>query len=488
MLRTTNTPKGLVLLKASRVVRIRGRLQPTSSSLPRKASPSPSPSPAKSARASPGKAARASPSPSPSNKQRWSGGGSTWVNPDAQQYLLVGDTLDFGVGGAGRTFRCRFSFTLYLASTVAVEPAGGGSSSGSGRGGGTKRRLEGTVADNSGDVHLLPKPLPAVIKIDDSSDDEEDGATPPTAGAAAAATTASPASAPAPAVPKRHRRDIDRRSSGGTPSKPVEVVDLCGSDAVPRMPFRGDAGTSSDQPLDLCMSDEEGDAGGPAVASSGARAAPIPPRGSGGGGCSSGGGGFSSSASPKACVEAERLVPPPARIDGDVPEPGVSRQEPRTAVPAAVNANLSLFEAASPTTIENDQPEPPPPSPPSSPFRSLRLEPSSPPHTPSPSPLVQEEKRSVSVPILPAQHSLVSPCSAAGGGGGGGAAGPVAELSTPPIRTRPRMCDDLRIFLKVSMRVSHEYTAPMVDEFLARGMAPHISLCRVVMAELLKSR
>eukprot|EP00903_Cladosiphon_okamuranus_P015362 g14188.t1 len=518
LLRTRTALRCAVLLEASRVFRIRERPPSTSSASPRKASPNPSPSPTKSVRASPGKAARAS--PSPLNTLRSSGGRYTWVNPGAKQHVLVGDTLDFGTGGAG-SFRCRFSFTLCLASTVAAEAAGGGSSSssgGGGGGGGTKRRLEGTFADHSGDVRLSPTPPPAAIEIDDSSEDEGDGSTHPAAGAAAAATVSpasAPAPAPAPAVPKRRRKDRDGRSAGGTPPKSVEVVDLCGWKAFPNYP--GGAGTSNALPLDLCISDGESSTHGSAVAL-GARATPIPPRGSSGGGCSSRGGDSSSSASSKERVEPERRVPPPARIDDDVSEPGVSYQEPRrAATAAAVDADFPLVKAAPPTTIENEQPEPRPPSPPSSPFRSLSLKPSSPPRPPSPSPPVQEEKRpiSISASSSPAQRSQVPPpchapgcggggcggggcggggcggggCGGGGGiGGGSGTAGPMADLSTSPTRPRPRMRDDFRNFLKVSMRLFHEFTAPVVDEFLARGVAPHSTLCRVVMAELLKSR
>ena len=377
------------------------------------------------------------------------GSGTTLVNPGAPtEGLLVGDTLDLGTGGAGN-FQRRFSFTLHLASSVATAEAagGGGSSSGAGAGaGGTKRRLEGSFADKGG---LEP------IEIDDSSDDD---------------------------VPKRPRRDRGESNEGKVPCDPIGMVDLCGPIGLPPINLPGDAGKSKALPLDLCDSDDDDDdddAGGPAAAASAARAAPIPSSDSGGGGSSSGGGASSSSASPKRGVEPKRRVPPPTRIDGDVPEPGVCRQEPR-AEPAAVDADVSMVEAAPPTTIENDQPEAPPPSPPSSPFRPLSLKPSSPLRAPSPS--VEEEEK-------PVQRSSITPCHApGGGGGGGGAAGPMVKSSAPPIQARPRMHDDLRNSLKIALKNNHEQTIPVVDEFLARGMAPHSTLCKVLMAELLESR
>ncbi|CAN0478429.1 unnamed protein product, partial [Ectocarpus sp. 12 AP-2014] len=129
LLQTTSTPRNAVLLKAIRDVRIFGRRQSPSS---------PSPSPRRKARLSPaGKksaaaAARASPSPrgkraaSPAAKataaardmiRNGGGGGATRVTAGAQKYLLVGDTVDLGVAGAGRGFRCEYSYTLRLASS-----------------------------------------------------------------------------------------------------------------------------------------------------------------------------------------------------------------------------------------------------------------------------------------------------------------------------------------------------------------------------------
>eukprot|EP00752_Nemacystus_decipiens_P006658 g5986.t1 len=482
LLRTTNMPRGMVLLKAFSVVGIRGR-QSISSASPRKANASPAKlskasrgqaaraSPAKGALASPGKGARAS----PSKKPGWGGGGTTWVNPEAQQYLLVGDTLDLGTGGMGRNFRRRFSFTLHLASSVAAEAAGGGSSSRGvdsvgGGNGGTKRRLEGSFANHSGDFHPS-----SPIEIDDSSDDDDGagagagagaGVTPPAAAAAAAA----------PAVPKRRRKDRDRSSAGSTACDPIGVVDLCDPFDVP-----SGAGKSQDQPLDLCESDEEGAAGGPPTACSGARAEPIPSNGRGGGGCSSGGSVPSSATSPEKGIEPQQRAPPPARIDDDVSQPVVSPEEP-PAVPSAagaVGADISKVEAPPPATIEDDQPEAPPPSPPSSLFRSLRLKPSSSPSTPSPS--VEEEEK-------PGQRSLATPCRAPVDGGGGGAAGPMAEPSMPPLQARRRMHDDFRASLKIFLKSNYQHTVPVVDEFLALGTAPHSTLCTVLMSELLKSR
>lgn len=406
-------------------------------------------------------------------------------------HLLVGDTLDLGTGGAGREFRCRFSFTLQLASSVAAEAAGGGSSgcSGGGGGGGTKRRLEGTFANNSGDVHLSPKPTPEAIDIGDSSDDDGAGA-----GATVPPATAAPI--PAPTVPKRRRRDRD----GSSPFDPTGVVDLCEMDDLPV-----DAGKSSKQPLDLSVSDDEGDAGGAAAAAaSGAPAAPTTTSSGGGGSsgggsgggsggdCPSGGGVSNSSTSPKEPLGPER-VPPPTRIDDDVSEPSATAR-PRSA-PVAVDADLSMVEAAPPTTIENDQPEVPPSPPPSSPIRSLRLEPSSSsssssppplPRTPSPSVGEEEEEEEERKPV--SSLSSVQRRVVAGGGGGGGTVGPVAEPPASPARPLTRMHDDLRNALKSFMRNSYDITFPVVDEFLARGTAPPSTLCGVIMTALLKSR
>lgn len=64
----------------------------------------------------------------------------------------------------------------------------------------------------------------------------------------------------------------------------------------------------------------------------------------------------------------------------------------------------------------------------------------------------------------------------------------MVKSSAPPIQARPRMHDDLRNSLKIALKNNHEQTIPVVDEFLARGMAPHSTLCKVLMAELLESR
>ncbi|CAB1121016.1 unnamed protein product [Ectocarpus sp. CCAP 1310/34] len=349
LLQTTSTPRNAVLLKAIRDVRIFDRRQ----------SPS-SPSPRRKARLSPsGKksaaAARASPSPrgkraaSPAVKaaaaaremiRNGGGGGATRLTAGAQQYLLVGDTVDLGVAGAGKGFRCEYSYTLRLASSrssVTTTPPRSGTpatgareskpsatrepSSGAGGGGGcgTKRRLEDFFGDSTGAaVGTAARPSVPVGSSGGGSGNGSGGGSDSGSGSGSgsgngsgsgsgggcegvqvvpsdmfaiaipdddddirdenAAVTTAVAPTATPSNPGRG--GDERRRTGSTPFVPFGVVDLCDLDDQPV-----DAGKSVELPIDLCDddNDDEGEEGVATPAASAPAAAPAAAPGEGGG-------------------------------------------------------------------------------------------------------------------------------------------------------------------------------------------------------------
>ncbi|CAN0000578.1 unnamed protein product [Scytosiphon promiscuus] len=562
LLKTVNSST-MVMLKAYSDLRVRGKKHTSASPSPRKPRASParktvrplSPagkglratSPTKMLRVSPAKMLRAS----PGRAGRGMSGGATKMKAGAQQFLLVGDTLDLGIFGTkGSSYR--FSYTLQLASSATAPASGAGTpgklapgavkpetatppksssraeppgSSGRGRGTDTKRRLEDIFNDknvvgeaggaagrsavssavcakegNDG-MRVTPTPIEVVEVGDDDDDDDGKGAAP-----APAPTTA----------PKRRRRN----DCVLVRSQPVGVVDLCGSDDRPV-----DAGASKDAPLDLCDSDDEGNADerrAPGAQAAGRGEA----TGSFGGGPSSffssslgrrGGGAPSKNRPPK----PTRLVP--ASRKNHAPTDASSTAGGSAAL-AVVKADVPWEIATSSTAVRK--------------FR-MKVERPASPSLPSPSgatpgegaaallsqkpPIIprgiassrvsskvggkevdkeekrrqqqrerREDKKAFSIFTLPRKRDVKSTYLDVGAAGAAPtiAAG-TRRASTPmPTTTRAltRMDDLFRRTVRRTIKECPESSVPVVKEVLGRGTAPDGGLCETIVSSLLESR
>lgn len=559
LLRTVNSST-MVMLKAYCDVRVRGRQQPSSSPSPRKSRASParktagplSPagkgaraaSPAKMLRTSPAKMLRAS----PARGRRGMSGGATRITAGAQQFFLVGDTVDLGVSG-GKGSGCLFSYTLQLASS---ETAGAGTPGvtapgdvkpttaptppsslmllaappgSSGRGGGTdtKRRLEDIFNDTrvageaegrasgcrrvygagEGDdgVQVLPPPV-KVYEIEDDDDDDGNAVTPAVVATAAA--------------PKHRRREEGKRF------QPVGVVNLCGLDDRPV-----DAGNSKNQPLDLCDSDHEDNVDENRGAGAKAAAAEAKPSGDAGGGASS----SSSSSSSRgrgASSTIRPLKPMPLAAELSKRTHVPSSVPPAPAALAVVKADVSWGS----TTAKRDRTEvkKPKPSPSTSTcsgpagtnmaslfFRKpAPLQRGIPPLKVSKEEKKEERRqrqdqgqdkrfpsldlppRSDTTPLHEDTHhprSDVKPphVDVARGVAAGMptiAAGWRDVGHRPPTTTRTltRMDDHFRCTMRHTIKDCPESSVAVFREVLARGTAPDGSLCATIVSSLLESR
>ncbi|CAN0327917.1 unnamed protein product, partial [Ectocarpus sp. 8 AP-2014] len=443
LLQTTSTPRNAVLLKAIRDVRIFGRRQSPSSPSPspRRKAFRPSPAGKKSAAvAAAAAAARASSSPrgkrtaSPAAKaaaaaremfRNGGGGGATRVTAGAQKYLLVGDTVDLGVTGAGRGFRCEYSYTLRLASSSSSatttpprsgtpeaagareskpsatrEPSSGAGGGGGGGGGGTKRRLEDFFGDSTGagaGTAARP-PVPA-------------SPTPPPTPTPLPWNSGSPNRRKSPLSPKQTKMPLP--ASTDPPAAAGVVVE-------------GSSGTPSKPPFSRRATTAEADI------SSGRGSTPSP------------------------------LIKT---------HPAEAGKNPSAAEAAVEKENSDLFLSQEPL----------------SPRRAAS--PRTPASRHSPAGKDEGallEKRQSDASSVHEDMRVDDGCKAAAVAA---AASPPAEQSNPTeARALTRMDDHVRLTLNTFVKCAPETTVAFVKEFLALGTAPPSSLCGTIVSSLLESR